>query len=403
VLPDSELDRSVTALLARVSQVRGLGIKQRVKGVKLGRRAVIKRIVARAEKEIPKHALEAQGELLRAFELMPIDYDFVAGIYALIEENVAGLYDDATETMILLEDLPQDLIEQTLAHELVHALQDQHYDLTNLLRYRPGDSDRVTAIHALCEGDATSAMIDITHESAFAITPEQLRMIMAGGVALSATGGETPRVLQASLVSPYIDGFRFVQDLRRAGGWARVDAAWRRPPRTTEQLLHLDKYLADEPALAVPRPPAPTGEWVVGDSDVLGEQGLRIVLEQWTTRQAAGDAAAGWGGDRFLVVNRASEAGRDSAAAWQLTFDTEKDAREAAAAVQNAFGRRCRERRKLGPLAWERRGETLVLVAGPYRKTPGGDFVSAATCRDATRWLEQIFTNNAGATPTYRD
>jgi hypothetical protein len=380
----------IERMLAEVSRYRQLAAKRKVNGMRLTRAQVIARITAKAERDLPKGVLEAQGELLRAFELTPVGYDFVGGIYALIKGNVAGLYDPDDGAMILLDDLRQTIVAQTLAHELVHALQDQHYDLKQLLKYTAGQTDRVGAGHALAEGDATAAMLDMT-QGVGSITPAQLRLALVASVALSDTGHETPRVLQASLVAPYVDGFTFVQALRARGGWAEVDRAWRRLPASTEQLLHLDKYYADEKPLMVPEPPMPDSGFRSADADVLGEQGLRLSLEQWTIRKKAIAAAAGWGGDRYLVADREGPAGtRDIAVAWHLRFDSEADSREAAAVFRKAFPKACKERKDLGPLAWQRRGDAIAMVAGPYRRERDGTLRSVSRCAPARKWLDAV-------------
>jgi hypothetical protein len=106
-------------------------------------------------------------------------------------------------------------------------------------------------------------------------------------------------VLQRSLTAPYADGLVLVQALRRRGGWPAVDAVWRALPDTTEQLLHLDELDAREPAKPVSAPPnARLGSGFHPALDeVMGEQSLRILLEEWTRRAEAASAAAGWGGD----------------------------------------------------------------------------------------------------------
>ncbi|RLB56607.1 MAG: hypothetical protein DRI90_18560 [Deltaproteobacteria bacterium] len=391
VVTDSPLEREIRQMLARIATARQLPVKQPVTGRRLSRAQVIKLIEAKAERDIPKAALEAQGDLLRAFELIAPSYDFVGGIYELIENNVAGLYDDDTNEMVLLDDLDAFVAEQTLAHELVHALQDQHYDLDKLLKYQAGQSDRVTAQHALAEGDATSAMLEATEGSAFLMTTDALRFMMVASVALSPTGAQTPRVLQAALVAPYLDGFSFVQELRRRGGWAEVDRAWRRLPTSTEQLLHVDKYVQAEPPIVVPPPPLPATGWRTYDADVLGEQGLRLVLEQWTHRKSAAAAAAGWGGDTYLVAHRATGTGTEIAVAWHIRFDTSRDAREAAEVFRKRFGAGCRARKLLGSLAWMRRGDGIAMVAGPYQRGPQGQLSELPTsCGSAVRWLAKV-------------
>ncbi len=308
--PEDDFSRAVRRMLAKVSKVRALSAKMPVKGQVLDRAAVIKRVRTKAEQDLPKGVMEAQGELLRGLGLIDSDYAFVDGIYELIEGNLAGFYDQHEDTMFILDDLPESAVAETLAHELVHALQDQHFDLTDMLTYAPGDSDRVTAGHALAEGDAMSAMFDLTLGDSRKISVRQLRMAMVASVAFSGTGDKTPRVLQASLIAPYVDGFRFVQELRSRGGWGEVDKAYARLPASTEQLLHVDKYMANEPPLTVKTPALPRGGGV-RDQDVLGEQGMRMVFEQWSTNKIAAAAAEGWGGDRFVVGRRDASDGAE--------------------------------------------------------------------------------------------
>src|SRR6185437_16309232 len=104
------------------------------------------------------------------------------------------------------------------------------------------------AAHAVIEGDATSASLDVVAGSAFDVSETALRTLLelSGG----ASGVASPHVLQASLSAPYADGFAFVQRERRRGGWAAVDAALLSPPVSTEQLLHADKYAQREPPIA---------------------------------------------------------------------------------------------------------------------------------------------------------
>lgn len=250
-----ETKKLVLETLDRVAKARGLPIRRPVKSRELSREDMLATIRAHAEKDLPMEVIARQGEVLSALELVPPDYDFIAGTFRLIEGQIAGFYIPDDETMYLADDLSEAEAEETLVHELVHALQDQSYALGALLKYAPGDSDRTSAIHALIEGDATSAMLDVSTGSAFNISESMLRRVLAISMAFTASGAATPRVLQSSLVAPYADGFSFVQALRRRGDWKAVDEVWRSLPQTTEQLLHIDKLDAREPALVLPAIP----------------------------------------------------------------------------------------------------------------------------------------------------
>jgi hypothetical protein len=218
---------------------------------------------------------------------------------------------------------------------------------------------------------------------------------------MSDVGAKTPRALQSSLIAPYIDGFALVQAMRRRGDWATVDTVWRAMPESTEQLLHPDKLLAREPPekIAVPV----LGK--LGDrgfkaaiDDVVGEQGLRIALEDWTSRAEAQTASTGWGGDRFVVAEKSlpdTPGKKQVAVAWVLRMDTAGDAKEVASVLARKFGKGCRERPSVGPMTWELRGRDIAVVAGPYERE-GTLARSAGTCADSTAWLREVWSS---ATP----
>ncbi len=151
--------------------------------------------------------------------------------------------------MYLVDDLSDDEAVETLAHELDHALQDQSFPLAPMIGYAPGEGDRVAAAHAVIEGDAMSAMLDVVARSAFDVSDGALR---DDARRLQRPVRRLPRPRRTSSrprsARPYADGFAFVQRQRTAGGWAAVDAALRRPPESTEQLLHADKYASPRAA-----------------------------------------------------------------------------------------------------------------------------------------------------------
>jgi hypothetical protein len=391
----AESRAKVRAMVGRVSRARGLPVQREVAIQVLDRPAILARIREHVEKDVPREAMEHDGESLAALELVPPDYDYIEGSYRLIQGRIAGYYEPADQTMYLVDDLDDDEAEETLAHELDHALQDQSFPLDSILKYAPGQSDRTAAAHALIEGDATSAMFDVTIGSAFNVGEGLLRRLLTASTMLSAEGAVTPYAIQASLTAPYADGFRFVQQLRDEGGWPAVDAAFRAMPETTEQLLHLEKYKAREPAVPVAVPPIDAlgpGFRAVLD-DVMGEEGLRIAVEAWRGASIAKEASEGWGGDHYVVARRDGPAGAPHAIAlgWRLSFDTAKDAREMASAFAGKFGKACRERADLGPVAWRLRGKEIALAAGPFeRAAAGAKPKSAGSCAQAVAWVESM-------------
>jgi hypothetical protein len=402
--------RLIARILKLVEAARGLDAKNPVPGVLLERGSLIARVREHVARELPPQAIRNEGLALQLFGFIPTQFDYEAAEYQLLQDQLAGYYEPADRTMYMASDLDDEEADATLAHELVHALQDQYWDLESRSKYRPGDGDRSEAVSALAEGDATSAMFDVmiaraAHSAGKTaldvpddVFVEQIRTGMKQG-----PGANAPHVMRSSLAAPYIYGTLFVHALRRRGGWSAVDRAWDDAPATSEQILHLDKWLSHEPPMSVPAPTfAALGSgWHIADEDSEGELGARIAFEEWMDPKIAADVGSGWGGDRGVLVAN----GDRTAFAWRLRYDPgrAKDERTAQAyaaltrALDTTMGRAqsndatfvCRERSDRGPMAVARVGADLVFVLGPARTTPGA-WRSAADCALARRWIREI-------------
>lgn len=405
---DLRAERRVATVLAQVSALRSLAVGGPVRAKVIDRTQMLEQVKRQVRAQVPPDAIRGESDFLVAFGFVPADYDYEAEVYRLIQSQIAGYYDPDAKIMFLMADLSDEEADVTLAHELVHALQDQHYDLGPKLDFRPDGNDLQSAIHCLAEGDATSLMLDYTlrhqEQDALAVSDERLRLEIVTSMAVSPELASFPRVLRDSLVAPYVDGILFVHALRRRGGWAAVDAVWRNPPQTTEQVLHLDKLDAREPSepLSVPSVASLGAGWRVTHTDVLGEQGVRVALEEWMPRQVAVLSAAGWSGDRAVVWTKVDGDSTQIAAAWHIRFDRgargaalDHEATEAFDNITSAWDLTSKARAacRLSPLGRAigiaQRGRNLALVATPpqpvgMRTQPDFD------CALARQWAADI-------------
>jgi hypothetical protein len=415
----------VADFLSRVAAVRHLAPRSAVEARVLDRGALIESVREHVRREVPHDVIKNQGEFLAGFGMVPPDYDYEEGAFKLLEAQLAGFYEPLDKRMYLAADLQDRAADATLAHELVHALQDQYYDLGSRLSYQADANDRESAIEALAEGDATSAMMDLllveSGRRSVDIPDDVFAAEVEGSMTSTPEGADVPRVLRDSLVAPYVDGMVFVNALRRRGmskhgsadgGWSAVDDAWKSPPTTTEQLLHLDKYDAREPPEAVPAPTSPPGTWTTLYEDAFGEEGLRIAAEEWMSKKSAKLLAEGWAGDRAVLFKKAPappkgakdvrEAETTLAVAWHIRFDPGKgqnvdgEARQAFQSLVAAFpaatvsaSSLCVERAPVGPLAAVRSGRDLVLVGGPYRRA-GSRVAPDAVCTQSVSWAADV-------------
>jgi hypothetical protein len=350
--------------------------------------------------------------LLYGFGTVDADFDYRSSVIGLMSSQLLGFYDPKRKTFFVGGDLHGDEADVTLWHELVHALQDQHYDLSHLTEWQPDQGDSQAAVHSLAEGDATSAMLDAMLKPRGMTALEVPEGLMRAQSVLGSAALTAPPVLVRSLLAPYVDGLAFANYLRRRGGFAAVDAAWRAPPVSTEQLLHPEKFLARELPLVVPQPSAPphAPELQERFHDVMGEQTLRLLFEEWLPARTAAEAAADWGGDRIAVF--ADEARQRWAIGWHLRFDSPAAAERAftafaraaplterghkdralpdpAGTTKRASDKVCRPRHSQGAFALARNGSDLGVTLGPFqRNTP--PVATDPDCSVAIAWAVKI-------------
>lgn len=417
--PDSSKEQALQAklqdALAYVSQIRQLPVKSAVKGRLIGRSEIQSYISAQLDEETPPDLLQATEALLYGLGAVDADFDYRASVIALMSSQLLGFYDPKQKTFFVGGDLRGEEADVTLWHELVHALQDQHYDLSKLTDWQPDLGDSQAAVHSLAEGDATSAMLDAMLKPRGGSALELPEGLMSAQTVLGSATSAAPPVLVRSLLAPYVDGLAFTNYLRRRGGFAAVDEAWRAPPVSTEQLLHPEKFLAREAPLVVPLPPAPAHAPQLTERfhDVMGEQTVRLLLEEWLPARTAAEAASDWGGDRLSVF--ADDARQRWAVAWHLRFDSPASAERAfiafarsapmterprpagAAPDAPAVAKRlrdkvCRPRHSQGPIALVRRGSDLGVTVGPFeRNTP--QVTADPDCRAALAWADKVVTH----------
>jgi hypothetical protein len=277
----------------------------------------------------PARALADERTLI-ALDLLPPRTELRAHRARLLEENVAGFYDERPgrkRLFAISEDRTLTPANQlVLAHELRHALQDQYADVHAQVPASIGDfDDRRLAYLSLLEGDATLVMERFLLRRLPGM-PEDAGSMGSLSLPPNTLPG-VPPVLQDQLVLPYLLGRDFARAIRERGGWAALREAWSRPPASTEQVLHPEKYFAAEP----PRPPeggyVPPGGRLINEG-VLGEMLIRTLIGE-----GAEAAAAGWGGDLYRVYD---VSGR-TLLFWTSAWDTAADAREFLQSARTRF------------------------------------------------------------------
>ena len=340
-----ELRRSTDTVLARVSALRNLPATRPVDTGLQSRDEIRRYILARMAEEYPPEELELDRRLLVKLGLIPDSLDYPGTLVLLLTEQVAGYYDPKTRTLHVADWVPVQEQLPVMAHELAHALQDQHFDLDRLLEGVAGNEDATQARVAVVEGEGLGLMLEYILQplgQSFLDIPDLVQMQkdqMEHARQSYDVFRKVPPFIQEALVFPYVQGARFLQHYVRRHGWPGVDRLYADLPRSTEQILHPEKYESpkDEPTPVEP-PPLPAGlggRWKRIYRNVLGEFMLRLILDQFLEAGPARDAAAGWDGDSVQLF----EGAEGELALWvRSVWDSEPDAVEFVEAYENLIG-----------------------------------------------------------------
>lgn len=321
----------------QVVAIRGLRPKAPVSPTVLDDAGIKKFVADSFGKDNPPDFMAANERIMKALGLLPADASLTDLYISLLGSQVAGLYSPDDKKLYVVSKSgglgPTEKV--TFSHEFTHALQDQNFDLGSLRLDEVGQGDRSFARLSLVEGDATlvMSMWEIQH-----LSQAELGQIMAGAGSDDSLKIllAMPPILRESLLFPYTLGLGFVQGMQGQGGWDAVNAAFGRPPASTEQIINPDKYAAGEAPIPVALPKTLASDlgtgWKVGLEDSFGEFQMGVWLKQNLTAPAATavDAAAGWGGDRVAVVNGPGGAW---AVVLRTAWDTDADAQQFEAAA----------------------------------------------------------------------
>jgi hypothetical protein len=329
VNPKTAAIRQATAeVLAEASELRKLPILRPVRSGAQSREEIEQMLVRNLNQSATPEELQASETTLKKLGLVAADFQLRPFIVKLLAEQVAGYYDPKTQEFYLADWIDLDGQKPIMAHELTHALQDQHFNLRRFDNWPKHDSDAELAAHTLIEGDASFLMVQYISHNPLRQLAFLKSMVMGGGSTEQLD--KAPRVLRESLVFPYLQGMTWVQQVYKRGGWEAVSAAYANLPKSTEQVLHAEKYFAgEEPQkVTVKDISAALGKgWKMADNDVEGEWGYYLVLDEFLqSNEVSKKAAAGWGGDRYALFK--GPLGGDVLVAQKTVWDTEQDAQE---------------------------------------------------------------------------
>ena len=286
--------------------------------------------------ESPPELVATNERFYKSLDLLPSDASLGDLTVEMLSGGVAGYYRDDQKTLYVVSRSGEVGANEkiTFAHEFNHALQDQHFTIFKDQEGVTNRSDWLLARQAVYEGDSSLLMTLWASEN---FTPAEFQDLLAQGLndPSSAMLERMPAILRETLLYPYTTGLTFTQgQYISGGGWTGVDALYANVPETTEQILHPEKYQAGEGPVEINVPDDFTArigpDWKLALDDTFGEFQTGVWLRDADAANAT-EAAAGWGGDRVLVLDGPGDA-------WATVLATEWDTAADAAEFEAAAG-----------------------------------------------------------------
>ncbi|MCC5950701.1 MAG: hypothetical protein JJU45_01255 [Acidimicrobiia bacterium] len=327
--PPSPIDEAairaeVEELSRFVEAARGLEFQEPVDVEILPDDAFAARVLEEFDEEVAEE-LALTERIFGALGMIEPGTDLVRAVEQLYGEGILGFYDPETGELVVRGGELTPYVRQTIVHELVHALDDQWFEL-HRPEYDDRDDEIAEAFLSVVEGNA----VIIEQQWIDTLSDEERRQrdLEEARFAMNMDVSNVPPILFDILIAPYEQGELFVQQLLRFGGQDALDEAFREPPDTTEQILHFDKFLVREPRIEVDVPPY-DGELL--DDAVFGERAWRLMLGTRRSAAEARSAASGWGGD-WYVAYEPEDGG--TCVRIDVTMDTPADLAELGSSLQ---------------------------------------------------------------------
>jgi len=349
-----------------VEQAVGLKFKREPAILVRSREQVRGYLSRKLAEEMPPAELLAVQRTYRAFGLIPDTTDLRKLMLDLYAEQVAGYYDPDSSALFAVRGEDPIQLKLVLAHELVHALQDQYMSLNAILKLRH-QNDRQMAGEAVAEGQATLAGLQASFPGVDLSQAlgdwDQVRQVIRSQQSAMPVFATAPPIIQEGLLFPYLAGAQFMRDFDARRARPDEEPYGDRLPISTAQILHAGLYTAHTLPERIGFGPDP-GDTLVYDDD-FGEFETGVALKTWGVDPEVAEAAAdGWDGDRFEVLGSPSGTVVLWATAWRTPVDADQFQRALTDGWARTHGRTDAQRWRVDRLSI--RGFNVVrLVAAP--------------------------------------
>ncbi len=329
---DDPVFKEINSIVKSLSEITGLPENHPVPYGRMTKRQLRQFLNKRIKKTLKPEEIHADELALKMFGLVPQDFNLKKSTIDLLTEQAAAFYDYDEKKLFLLDDSSSESETTTLAHELSHALADQHFDLSKFMEETPTNDDENLAHTAVVEGQASWLMIayDLKQAGQTPVpTPEMLKTVVDSSESSMAEYPvlkTSPLYIQQSLLFPYTEGTLFFDAVYKREGKPAFAAVFTDPPVDSAQVLHPDRYFSHMKA-AKPDIPKLSGknqgkEITEGS---VGEFDHEILLRQYLGQQKAENLSPHLRGGEFEIV----AAGRERKPVLEYASEWDSEAQAA--------------------------------------------------------------------------
>jgi hypothetical protein len=300
-----EAFRQVDEMSRELADMTGLALRHSVQRDLITRDKLKGYLEERIREIIKPEEIRAEELTLKKFGFVPQDFDLKKTTIDLLAEQAAAFYDFRKKKLFLLEGNSGEMQRMALIHELAHALADQHFNLERYITKESND-DGAMARGAIMEGQAQWLMFEHMARRMGANLkdrPDLLNLVSGGveGAGQFPELNKAPLYIKESLLFPYQSGLRFMHTVFLAQGKPAFSNVFRRPPLSTQQIIHPELYFQGRKPTRPPLPRFNASGYRILTEGAIGELDFSVLLRQYGNKDEDGAISPQWRGGRYRV------------------------------------------------------------------------------------------------------
>lgn len=300
--------KQIDSIVRTLSDITGLTEEHPVPYGRMSKDQLRHFLAKRIKKTLKADEIYADELALKMFGLVPQDFNLRKSTIDLLTEQAAAFYDYDKKKLFLLDDSSFTSETTTLAHELSHALADQHFDLGKFMEDTPSNDDENLAHTAVVEGEASWLMIayDLKQNGQSPVpTPDMLKSVADSSDSSMAEYPVlkgSPLYIQQSLLFPYTEGTLFFNAVYKKMGKAAFAAVFTDAPVDSAQIIHPERYFTHEKPSVPELPKLPLANTKEITEGSVGEFDHLLLLRQYVGEAKASVLSPHLRGGQFKIL-----------------------------------------------------------------------------------------------------